>query len=144
MGVAMNAITPPPFALTPPLPPFKARPQHVEHQLQRSVRDLLWRLLPRSVFFTAVDHAHKKDGRTGGMLKARGGIKGLPDLWLVHDGRIFLIELKRPGGYLSPTQKDCHAWLRRAGAEVVVCRSPEEVEAALRGWRIPLMGRIAA
>ena len=131
-----------PFRLTGPKP-YKPPPPK-EHDLQRDVKRLLTILLPPDAWFTAVDHANKKDGLTGAILKGRGAVSGLPDLWLVYQGRLFLIELKRPGGQVSEVQELCHLALRRAGAPVAVCHSPVEVQAALRGFGIPLRGRIAA
>jgi hypothetical protein len=115
-----------------------------EHRLQSQVAAYLRLILPPEVFATAIDHANKRDELTGAILKARGAVAGLPDHWLIHDGRVFCIELKRKGGVLSADQIMCHLLLRRAGAEVVVCRSLEDVENALLAWSIPLRGRIAA
>jgi hypothetical protein len=91
-----------------------------------------------------VDHADKRAAITGAILKARGAVPGLPDLWLVYQGRLYLIELKRRGGQVSEVQELCHLALRRAGAPVAVCHSTPEVTEALRGWGVPLRGRIAA
>ena len=125
-----------PFRLTERMKP--------EHELQADVARLLWRLLPDEVFRTAIDHAHKKDALTGAILKARGAVPGLPDLWLVHRGQLHCIELKTEIGRLSETQVDCHAALWRAGAKVAVCRRKEGVLDTLQEWGLPLRGRIAA
>jgi len=86
---------------------------------------------------------------------ARLGLKtGWPDILIVHRG-VFGIELKTEVGRLSKTrisrfgrsgvrlivgQADMHVRLRAAGMPVAVCRSLEDVLAALRGWEIPLRG----
>jgi hypothetical protein len=115
-----------------------------EHVFQAEACRALRILLPRDAFVTAIDHAHKKDALTGAILKGRGAVSGLPDLWVVVGGRLYCLELKRRGGYLSENQRECHALMRQAGVEVAVCRSLDEVVAALRGWALPLRGRIAA
>jgi hypothetical protein len=125
-----------PFRLTPEVKP--------EHVFQAEACRALRILLPRDAFVTAIDHAHKKDALTGAILKGRGAVSGLPDLWVVVSGRLYCLELKRRGGQVSETQRECHALLRQAGVDVAVCRSLDEVVAALRGWALPLRGRIAA
>lgn len=137
---------------TPDLPGLGSRPRQLrlanpvkrEHELQTEVAHALRIMLPREAFITAIDHAHKKDALTGAILKGRGAVSGLPDLWVIWRGQSYMIELKRKGGYLSDTQRTCHEMLRRAEARIAVCHSLDEVLEALRGWQIPLRGRIAA
>jgi hypothetical protein len=84
---------------------------------------------------------------------------GWPDLLVVHGGRIFGIELKSANGHLSydrmvrtrngsprmiEGQRTVFPRLREAGMQIAVCRSTPDVLAALRGWCIPLRGRVAA
>lgn len=75
-----------------------------------------------------------------------------PDILLVHDARIFGIELKTERGRLSITrtvrtqrggqrtiigQREMHPRLHAAGMSVVVCRSLDEVLGWLGRWNIP-------
>jgi len=63
---------------------------------------------------------------------------GLPDLFIVKDGRAFAIEVKRPtGGRLSPGQRRELEKLAAAGATVGVARSLEEAQAILAMPSIP-------
>lgn len=77
---------------------------------------------------------------------------GWPDFLVLH-GSIFGIELKRVGGKLSKTrlvrtrrgawrevigQEETFPRLERAGMRIAVCRSVDEVLAALRAWGVPL------
>jgi hypothetical protein len=101
-------------------------------------------MLPREAFLTAIDHANKASGKFGARLQGRGAVSGLPDLWIIWKGRSYLIELKRRGGYLRDNQRECHALLCQAEARVAVCHSLDEALVALRGWGIPLRGRVAA
>lgn len=73
---------------------------------------------------------------TRGVIKLRGicwkwppsARAGVPDRIVIVDGRVFFIELKRPGGKLRPIQVSAHALLRRAGADVRVLDSLGAVE----------------
>lgn len=90
----------------------------------------------------------------------RMGLKrGWPDLLVLH-GKLYGIELKRPGAQLSQTrivrtrrgsprilagQIDVFAELEAAGMHTIaVCYSTDEVIATLEMWGIPLRGRVAA
>jgi hypothetical protein len=81
-------------------------------------------------------------------LKAHGVRAGWPDIQVVHEGRSYFIELKRPkspgkpAGRLSKAQEEMHAELRAAGAEVAVCYSLHDVQAFL-GAHISLKARAA-
>ena len=62
----------------------------------------------------------------GKAIKIKQG-EGEPDLLIGYKGKLCLIEMKQEGGRLSPLQKAIHAEWRRAGIEVHVARSLEEV-----------------
>jgi hypothetical protein len=89
---------------------------------------------------------------------SRAGVKrGLPDLMVLHEARIFGIELKKQrGGYLSKTkivhtkrgtprvlvgQVERFAELEAAGMTIAIARSVDEVLDQLAAWRVPLRGR---
>ncbi len=79
----------------------------------------------------------------GQRLKAMGTRAGWPDLQVLYAGHAFLIELKSPDGRLSEDQLCTHRRIVNAGCPVLVARSLEEVDAALRNWGIPLRARVA-
>ena len=56
---------------------------------------------------------------------------GLPDLWVVVEGRLFCFEVKRKGGYATKLQLAEIEKIRKAGAVAEVVRSLEEVEEIL-------------
>jgi hypothetical protein len=68
-------------------------------------------------------------------LKRDGFRPGFPDL-LVYgsEGRIGHIEVKAPGGTMQATQRQCQEWLASIGHRYAVCRSVEDVDAALIAW----------
>ena len=85
---------------------------------------------------------------------SRLGLKrGWPDILILHERRLYGIELKRLGGRLSKTrivrtrrggwreltgQEDMFPRLEDAGMTIAVCYSVPEVLAMLRAWGIPL------
>jgi len=90
---------------------------------------------------------------------ARMGLhSGWPDFLLVHRG-VFGIELKTANGVLSRTrtvrtrrgglrmvegQVDTFPKLVKAGMRIAICRSIDEILAALRLWEIPLRVSVPA
>lgn len=51
--------------------------------------------------------------------------KGTPDRFFIMSGRIYFVEVKRPGGTLTADQVQRHKELRRAGAVVIFADSLE-------------------
>jgi len=76
-------------------------------------------------------------------LKAQGLKPGIPDVLIVWQGRAIFVEIKRPGGRLSPAQKAMHERITSAGAVVTTCHSVDEVEAFL-GMLMPLQATVSA
>lgn len=78
-----------------------------------------------------------------GRLKKMGATGGLPDIGIIHCGRITWVELKRAkNSYLSPAQAHCHKRLEAAGSPVSVCRNLDDLEAALTRAGIPVKARL--
>jgi hypothetical protein len=59
----------------------------------------------------------------------RFGRPGSPDIIVVHVGRPYFLEVKRPGSYQSPEQKGFQARAEKVGALYAVVRSIEDVQA---------------
>ncbi len=134
------------FKLTaPPVP---------EVDLQASVAkalDIL--LLPPAVWF-AMPIGHVQLSAAQAARLSRIGLKrGLPDILVLHEGRLYGIELKRKGGRLSTTrtvrtargglreiagQVEMFAALRAAGMVIAVCSTLPEVLSQLMDWGVPL------
>ena len=68
-------------------------------------------------------------------LKRDGLMPGFPDL-LVYagGGRIGHIEVKTVKGRQEPSQQACQQWLEGLGHHYAVCRSVDDVAAALEAW----------
>jgi len=64
------------------------------------------------------------------IFKVHGGpqmMSGLPDLIACVEGRFVGIEVKQPGQGPSPRQKFVHSMIMRAGGEVIVATSVDDV-----------------
>ena len=75
-------------------------------------------------------------------LSRSGYCKGWPDIEVIHRGRAYFIELKAARGVVSAAQKETHRRLIYCGAEVMLCRSPEDVERSLRECGVPLRASV--
>lgn len=61
------------------------------------------------------------------------GLSGVPDrIVLLPGGKIYFVELKKPGGRVRPLQKKVINKLRRLGQEVHIIKSFSEVDFFLR------------
>lgn len=78
---------------------------------------------------------HLIDGvraRRGLCIKFLPSVAGVPDrIVFLPTGRIYLAELKAPGGRLRPDQRIMHKRLAERGVPVAVLSSKEEVDAWL-------------
>ena len=88
-------------------------------------------------------------------LSSIGLKRGLPDVFLLFNGGVFAIELKRRGGRLSKTrvgrtargsprvldgQEDVFKRLMAAGVTIGVAHSVDEALALVKEWGLPLRG----
>jgi hypothetical protein len=72
----------------------------------------------------------------GTRLQRMGMRKGVPDLVILHSGRIMGLEVKSPDGALSREQKEFRAEWERAGGIYAVVRSMKEGTALLEAWGV--------
>lgn len=118
--------------------------QSPEEDLQMAVVKFLTHALGKdSMFFHPANggYRHFTEARR---LKGMGVVPGMPDLCVINGGRLIGIELKSDIGRVSDVQAYCHDRLRRAGVPVAVCRSLDEVVAALVTAGVALQARVAA
>src|SRR5262249_32918380 len=76
----------------------------------RGMPNLFWFHCPSGAFFGGK--------RQGAIMKSLGWMAGLPDLFAIHNGRVFAIELKSETGRVSDAQLECLHRLPQAGALV--------------------------
>lgn len=78
---------------------------------------------------SSIEQKDRDAARKAGWVVAkimRASPNGFPDRFYAKDGRVLLIEWKKPGGRLSEQQKHRHAELRAAGVEVHVVDNAED------------------
>jgi hypothetical protein len=89
---------------------------------------------------------HPKTGKVfcpgGTRLQRMGMRKGVPDLVILHSGRIMGLEVKSPGETLSREQKEFRVEWERAGGIYSVVRSVEEGTALLEKWGVVTAGEV--
>jgi hypothetical protein len=136
----MTAAAKPRFRLTAPVV--------LEHPLQKTICDVLrLEIAPAGkvsldgVCWWGVDHANFA-GEIPGIRIGRGIIAGIPDLFLLHRGRSFFIEIKSETGQLSPAQMSVGAAIMAAGGQIGVVTTVESVLACLDEWKIPRAHRV--
>lgn len=77
----------------------------------------------------SVPNGGRRDAVTGAKLKDEGVTSGVADLILLKSNRYYgglAIEMKKPGGYQSKSQKEWQKECEAAGNKYVVCRSLDE------------------
>lgn len=82
----------------------------------------------RNILF-AIPNGGRRDAVTGAKLKEEGATSGVSDLILLRSNRFYgalAIEMKKPGGYQSPAQKEWQREVEAMGNKYVVCRSLDE------------------
>jgi len=72
--------------------------------------------------------------------KGLGARAGLPDVMVLHNGRLFCLELKREGGRATDKQLATIAALREAGAFTCIAEGLDRALACLSAWGL-LRGR---
>src|SRR4249920_950715 len=125
-------------ALPKPRPQLQCggRRAQPEANLQRAVMRFLALALPGDA--VAVCYPLGGGGyRHGTRAKALGAMKGFPDVFVIHRGSVFGLELKSLRGRLDEHQILAHARLGECGMDVVTVKSVDEVQAALAAWGIP-------
>lgn len=99
--------------------------------------EALWWHTPNGVRF---DPAHAVQAAT--RFKAMGLKPGIPDIFILYNGKLFGTDAKSGTGTLTGSQKDLFPKLVRAGARIEpIFRSIEELEESLIKWEIPLKFR---
>lgn len=118
---------------------------NVEHKIQSEAITQLRIILPAMLGSNcapvfAIPNGGNRDAATGAILKREGVVAGVPDLFLPFSaggyGGLF-IEVKAPGGVVSPAQKDMIQRLRGSGYAVALCRSTQSIlDEAIRYLRL--------
>lgn len=125
------------------MPVRRVARRHDEDDLQRAVMVFLdWSLPPDAVAF-AVPNGGKRGKREAARMRGMGVKAGIPDICVIHSGRVAFIELKARRGVMSPAQKDMTRRLVYCRTAVFMCKSVDEVDEALRTVGVQLRTRLA-
>jgi hypothetical protein len=120
-------------------PAHRRRP---EQQVQRALFEhLRWRGSNKAFAFH-VPNGGARSGVESAILQGLGVVGGVPDVLVVSRGRLYALELKAPGGRLSPVQKSVHEAMRAAGAEVATAVGLDDALHRLEAWNL-LVGRVS-
>lgn len=117
----------------------RRRPTAVEHDIQKALftwahADATLRQYPELALYHAIPNGGHRMPSVAAKLKAEGVVAGVPDtcLPIARGGFSSLwIELKRPGGSLTPEQADWLNALTRHGNRVEICTSWESARDVL-------------
>jgi hypothetical protein len=127
------------------LPERTSARRHDEADLMHTCMGYLaWSLPP-----DAIAHHSPGEGmrslRAQRDLKRSGYQKGWPDIEIIWRGHSnIFIELKAARGVMSEAQRTMRQRLEYCGCTVLLCRTPEGMECALRELGVPLRGSVAA
>ena len=124
--------------------------KHEESKLQQAcVKWFRYQYPSFARLLFAIPNGGARDKATGSLLKAEGVVAGVPDLFLARPSRsdsdlvidcdnVFycglFIEMKAPGGKVTPRQAEMHKLLTAQGYEVAVCRTFDEFKETIENY----------
>jgi hypothetical protein len=110
-------------------------PPPLEFRSHCVVADYLGYLISPGWLWTHFPSGENRTEATGARLKRMGLQKGWPDFILISPTGIFhALELKRPGGTLTPEQKDFRLHCIAHGWPYSLAYSVDEAKAVLNAW----------
>ena len=119
---------------------MRARRRSPEAQIQPAVfQHLCARGAPGVFAFHPANGGYRKPVEAA-VLKGLGVVAGVPDVIAIHNGRVFAMELKAPGGRASDKQLATITALREAGAFACLAEGLDRALAVLERWGL-LRGR---
>ena len=121
------------------------RTDPTEAVIHKSVAELLTTALKPVVVWTTVEVSNQRGGEAARWQqvknKMRGVKTGWPDIQMFWPYQNYTkglcIELKRKGGKPTDIQLTCHDELATANIPTIICRSVDEVKAALDVYDVP-------
>jgi hypothetical protein len=116
------------------------RRQQPEATIQRAVFAHLRARAAPGVFAFHVPNGGYRKPVEAAIMKGLGVVAGVPDVFVVHNGRCFALELKVEGGRATDKQLACIAALREAGAFTCIAQGLDRAIACLEAWGL-LVGR---
>jgi hypothetical protein len=111
-----------------------------EAQIQRTIFDHLRQRGVADVFFWHPFSGGFRRPKEAAIYKGLGAIAGLPDVMILHQGKLYCVELKVEGGRLSEAQEQVLIKLRDAGAMATHAHGLDQAIRILESWGL-LKGR---
>lgn len=113
-------------------------PPPLEVRVHIALADTIDRFMDRMKWrCTHVPNGELRTKETAARLKRMGVQAGWPDFqFLSHEGRMYFLELKRPGNDLSEMQEHFHRWCLRWGIPCQVVSNYKDAVEALKAWGI--------
>jgi hypothetical protein len=115
----------------------RARP---EDEIQRAVIAHFATRGARGTYLFAVPNGGVRSPIEAAIMRGLGTRPGTPDLFMIHRGKVFALELKTENGRATDAQFQAIEDLRAAGAHAEVCYGLDRALAVLEGWGL-LRGR---
>lgn len=108
----------------------RSKPKNEEHKIQCSCVRYFRLKYPhlRNMLF-AVPNAARRSARNGAYMKDEGMLPGVADLILLKSNRFYgalCVEMKKPGEYQRPVQKEWQKECEANGNKYIVVRSLDE------------------
>lgn len=113
-----------------------------EDQIQRAVFQHIAARSAPGVFAFHVPNGGKRRPIEAAIMKGMGVRAGVPDVIAIHQGKVYALELKAPGGRPTPKQIDAVEAIRNAGGFAAITEGLDRALACLEAWGI-LRGRAA-
>jgi hypothetical protein len=115
-----------------------------EAQIQADIILYLRTVLPAKDGWIVQHTANKpRSAIQGAKEKKMGAVKGWPDVLIVGPRKDpeppgWFLEVKKPGGRLTPEQKDMHVKLHKIGFGVGTVKSRDEARRLAIAWGLPI------
>jgi hypothetical protein len=113
-----------------------------EAEIQRTVFAHFAARRTPGVFVFHVPNGGARSPIEAAIMKGLGTRAGVPDIFAVHEGRCYALELKTENGRATDAQWQAIEDLRAAGAHAEVCYGLDRALAVLEGWGL-LRGQAA-
>jgi hypothetical protein len=107
-----------------------------EEQIHKAVISHLAARSEPGAFWWHTPNGGKRHVAEAVKFKALGVVAGVPDILILKGGRLYALELKAPGGRLSPAQRLVGPRMEDCGAIISVAKSIDEALVTLEYWGI--------
>jgi hypothetical protein len=106
-----------------------------EHKIQVQLMDYLVYAARPDIYYFAIPNQANRHIRNAVKMKAEGVRSGVADLcFMLPQGRVAWLEMKKPGGSLSPTQRQFREVCHSLGHQWGTAKSIEEALELLTQW----------